>query len=136
MCPKIWPFQKSKLDSHNRWSSLKHSLTNTCTLDVGFNLEGFKLGFTCCSYTKLNYGNFGIKRDTTIDEVKLSVDGRIQGLSSRECGDYSSKSHCNLIFCMREENIFATYVINWLKLLFFFHLFIWACIPTRGKTIH
>jgi len=83
-----------------------------CTLDVHFNSKGFKLGFTCCSYTKLSYGNFGIKRDTTIDEMKLSMDGRKSRLSSSESRDYSSKSHCNLIFCMKEEDIFTTYVID------------------------
>jgi hypothetical protein len=83
-----------------------------CTLDVGFNSKGFKLGFTCRYYSKLSYGNFGIKSTITIDEVKLSVDGRRPKLSYREFGDCSSKNHCNLIFCMKEEDIFPTYVID------------------------
>jgi len=83
-----------------------------CTLDVGFNSKGFKPRFTCYSYTKLSYGNFGIKRDTTIDEMKLSMDGRKSRLSSSKFGDCSSKSHYNLIFCMKEEDIFTMYVID------------------------
>ncbi|KAH8956523.1 hypothetical protein BDL97_07G043100 [Sphagnum fallax] len=70
----------------------KNTVLPAHVLDVGFNSEGLKLGFACCSYTKLSYGSSGIKRDTTVDEEKLSVDGRRPGLSSGESGNCSSRS--------------------------------------------
>jgi hypothetical protein len=70
----------------------KNTVLPAHVLDVGFNSEGLKLGFACCSYTKLSYGSSGIKRDTTVDEEKLSVDGRRPELSSGESGNCSSRS--------------------------------------------